>query len=91
MINVRDSVNNDGGCMGCSSRENVKVIMLGNFQARICSNCLLDIIEQAHLTKRAGGRGVAHGIGESCSSESSNKVLTAQSKMLCYNIEAGLE
>ena len=52
MINVRDS-KNDGGCMGCSSRENVKVIMLGNFQARICSNCLLYIIEQAHLTKRA--------------------------------------
>jgi hypothetical protein len=52
MINVRDSVN-DGGCMGCSSRENVKVIMLGSFQVRICSNCLLDIIEQAHLTKRA--------------------------------------
>ena len=55
MVNIRDSVN-DGSCMCCPSYVNVKVIMLGNFQARMCENCLFDLFEQAHLTKRAGGR-----------------------------------
>jgi hypothetical protein len=52
MITVRDG-KNDGGCMGCSSCIGVKVIMLGNFQARICVNCLRSIIEQAGITVKS--------------------------------------
>ena len=51
MVTVRDG-RNDGACMCCSPDIGVKVIMLGNFQARVCQSCLLSIIEQANITKR---------------------------------------